>query len=88
MAQSTYGGRQDQFSGTKERASEQLGRAGERAESLAYGTAAQGREAGGRMQEVAANFKGAIDKSAREQPMATIAVAAVVGFVLGALWKS
>jgi ElaB/YqjD/DUF883 family membrane-anchored ribosome-binding protein len=40
------------------------------------------------MQEVAGNVKGAIDKSIKDQPMATLAVAAVLGFVLGALWKS
>ena len=48
----------------------------------------QGREAGERMQEVAGNMKGALDRSVKDQPMATLAMAAVVGFVLGALWKS
>jgi len=28
-----------------------------------------------------------VDKSMKEQPMATLGVAAVIGFVLGALWK-
>jgi ElaB/YqjD/DUF883 family membrane-anchored ribosome-binding protein len=28
------------------------------------------------------------DKSVKHQPMATLAMAAVMGFVLGALWKS
>jgi ElaB/YqjD/DUF883 family membrane-anchored ribosome-binding protein len=88
MAQSTYGGRQDQASDIKEKASEQLGRVGERAQGVASNMAGQGREAGQRMQEVASNFKGALDKSVRDQPMATIAAAALVGFVLGALWKS
>ena len=40
------------------------------------------------MQEVAGNIKGAVDKSVKDQPMATLAVVAAVGFVLGALWKS
>jgi len=88
MAQSTYGGKQDPISEIKEKASEQLGRAGERAENVAYNVAGQGREAGQRLQEVAGNFKGALDKSVHDQPMATIAAAAIVGFVLGALWKS
>ncbi len=48
----------------------------------------QSREAGERMQAVAGNMKTAIDKSVRDQPMATLAVAAAFGFVLGALWKS
>ena len=88
MAQSTYTGKPDQISDLKEKASEQLGRAADRAENVANRVAGQGREAGARMQEVASNFKGALDKSVRDQPMATLATAAMVGFVLGALWKS
>ena len=88
MAQSTYSGRRDQISEFQERATEQLSRAADQAESVANRVAGQGREAGQRMQEVAGNFKGALDKSVRDQPMATIATAAIVGFVLGALWKA
>ena len=40
------------------------------------------------MQDVAGNFKGALDKSLKDQPMATLATAAITGFVIGALWKS
>jgi ElaB/YqjD/DUF883 family membrane-anchored ribosome-binding protein len=88
MAQSTYTGKPDQISAIKEKATEQLGRAAERAEGVANRVAGQGREAGERMQQVAGNFKTALDKSVRDQPMATIATAAMLGFVLGALWKS
>jgi ElaB/YqjD/DUF883 family membrane-anchored ribosome-binding protein len=49
--------------------------------------AEQGREAGERVQDVAGNFKGAVDKSVREQPMATLALVALAGFVLGTMWK-
>ena len=38
--------------------------------------------------EVAGNLKGAVDKSVKDQPMATLALAAAVGFVLGAIWKA
>ena len=48
----------------------------------------QGREAGDKVQEVAGNIKGAVDKSVKDQPMATLAMAAVLGFVLGAIWKA
>jgi len=48
----------------------------------------QGREVGERVQEVAGNLKGAVDRSVKDQPMATLAIAAVIGFVLGALWKT
>jgi ElaB/YqjD/DUF883 family membrane-anchored ribosome-binding protein len=58
------------------------------AEDAANRMVEHGREVGDRMQEVAGNFKGAVDRSVKDQPMATLAMAAVVGFVLGALWKS
>jgi ElaB/YqjD/DUF883 family membrane-anchored ribosome-binding protein len=48
----------------------------------------QGRQATEGMQDVAGNMKGALDKSIKDQPMATLAVAAAVGFVLGAIWKT
>ncbi|WP_045836180.1 DUF883 family protein [Hyphomicrobium sp. 99] len=38
--------------------------------------------------EVAGNVKSAIDRSVKDQPIATLAMAAAVGFVIGALWKS
>ena len=37
---------------------------------------------------VAGNVKGAVDKSVKDQPKTTLVAAAVVGFVLGVLWKS
>jgi ElaB/YqjD/DUF883 family membrane-anchored ribosome-binding protein len=58
------------------------------AQGAAQDIADKGRDAGERVQEVAGNFRGAVDKSVREQPMATLAMAAVLGFVLGAIWKS
>lgn len=88
MAQSTYGGKPDQISDIKERAAERLAKASDHAEDVANRMAGQGREAGQRMQEVAGNFKDALDKSVRDQPMATIVTAAIIGFVLGALWKA
>jgi ElaB/YqjD/DUF883 family membrane-anchored ribosome-binding protein len=87
MAQSSYG-ESDRISDLKEKATDQFGKAAQQAEQVANRVAEQGREAGERMQEVAGNFKAAVDKSIKEQPMATLAMAAVVGFVLGALWKS
>ena len=88
MAQSPYGRSSDQFADLKEKASEQLGKAADQAEKMANRVAEQGRDAGERMQEVAGNFKGALNKSLKEQPTATLAMAAILGFVLGALWKS
>ena len=66
----------------------QMERAGHAAEGVASRTADQAREAGRSMHNVADNFTSALDQSLRDQPMATLAVAAGLGFVLGALWKS
>jgi len=84
MAQSTY----SRGSDLKDKASEQFSKAADQVETVANRVTEQGREASERMQEVAGNFKGAVDKSIKDQPMATLAMAGVVGFVLGALWKS
>jgi ElaB/YqjD/DUF883 family membrane-anchored ribosome-binding protein len=48
----------------------------------------QGREMGEQVQVVADNFKTALDKSVRDQPLTTLALTAAVAFVIGALWKS
>jgi ElaB/YqjD/DUF883 family membrane-anchored ribosome-binding protein len=89
MAQSQYSGRSDladKASEMKGQASDQLKKVTERAEGLASDAIEHLRETGAG--EVAGNLKGAVDKSVKEQPMATLALAAAVGFVLGALWKS
>ena len=88
MAQSTYGRPSDQMSDLKDKATDQFGKVADQAERMASRVSEQGREAGERMQEVAGNFRGALDKSIKDQPMATLASVALVGFVLGALWKS
>ncbi len=82
-------------SAVSDKASEFAGKAGhtmeramETAETAVHDIAERGRDAGERVQTVAGNMKAAIDKSVRSEPMATLAVAAVMGFVLGALWKS
>jgi len=89
MAQSQYGGRSDladKASEMKDKATDQLKNVAELAEGLANDAIEHLRETGAG--EVAGNLKGAVDKSVKEQPMATLALAAAVGFVLGALWKS
>jgi ElaB/YqjD/DUF883 family membrane-anchored ribosome-binding protein len=70
------------------KAGEKLEQAYESADATVRSVAEQGREAGERVQEVAGNVKTAVDKSLKDQPMATLAVVGALGFVLGALWKS
>jgi len=88
MAQSSYGRQSDQFSNLKDKATDQFGRVADQAEGVANRVAEQGRHASEGMQQVAGNMKGALDKSLEDQPMATLAMVAIVGFVLGAIWKS
>jgi ElaB/YqjD/DUF883 family membrane-anchored ribosome-binding protein len=68
-------------------ASDKVKNVAENAEEIAGKVAEQAREYGEKAQEAVKNFKPYVDKSMREQPMATLGVAAVIGFVLGALWK-
>jgi ElaB/YqjD/DUF883 family membrane-anchored ribosome-binding protein len=78
----------DQFERIAGAATDQLNKAADSVENAAGRVAEQGRAAGQQVQEVAGNIKGAVDKSIKEQPMATLALVAALGFVLGALWKS
>ena len=71
-----------------DKGADQVKKVADRVEGLASGAAGQMREVSDRTGEVAGNFKGALDKSVKDQPMSTLALAAAVGFVLGALWKS
>jgi ElaB/YqjD/DUF883 family membrane-anchored ribosome-binding protein len=44
-------------------------------------------ECGEKAQELVLQYKSFVKKSLREKPMTTLAGAAVIGFILGALWK-
>lgn len=72
----------------RDKAGDQLGKMADQMESVAKSVAQQGREVGENVKEVAGNMKTAVDASVKDQPMATLAVVAALGFVLGALWKS
>jgi ElaB/YqjD/DUF883 family membrane-anchored ribosome-binding protein len=85
MPQSTYGSGSERFG---DAVKDQMKKVGEQAENVANRVAEQGRAAGEGMQEVAGNMKTALDRSIKDQPMATLVVAAIVGFVLGAIWKT
>ena len=78
----------DQLGRLADKATDQARNPAQHVEEFANNATQQGREAGERIQKVAGNVKGAVDKSIKDQPMATLAVAAAAGFVLGALWKS
>jgi ElaB/YqjD/DUF883 family membrane-anchored ribosome-binding protein len=89
MAQSQYGGRSDlsdKAQDLKDQATVQIKKAAEQVEGYASEAMDKLRDSGAG--EVAGNLKGAVDKSVKDQPMATLAMAAAVGFVLGAIWKA
>jgi ElaB/YqjD/DUF883 family membrane-anchored ribosome-binding protein len=68
-------------------ATDKVKNAAESAEEIAGKVAEQDREYVEKAQDAVKNFKPYVDKFMKEQPMATLGVAAVIGFVLGALWK-
>ena len=72
---------------TTETAADRLMHAADHAQDVMGRMAEQARDYGEKAQEAAKNFKPFVEKSVKEQPMTTLAAAAVVGFVLGALWK-
>ena len=89
MAQSQYGGRSDlsdKATELKDQATGQIKKVVGQVEGYVSDAMDKLRDTGAG--EVAGNLKGAVDKSVKDQPMATLAVAAALGFVLGALWKS
>ncbi len=91
MPQSTHQTRDrigEAASDLKDKANEQLDKMSERVEGAAKSVRDQGREMGEQVQDVADNFKTALNKSIKEQPVTTLALTAAVAFVLGALWKS
>ncbi len=78
----------DRASEMASQAGEKLDQAADAASATVRSVAEHGREATERVNQVAGNMKSAVDKSISEQPMATLAIAAALGFVLGAVWKS
>lgn len=71
-----------------EKAADFAERTSEEVQRVANSAASQTREATEQFQDVAQNFKSAVDKSVNDQPLTTLAIAAGLGFVIGALWKS
>lgn len=66
----------------------QIDQAAGQVERVAEAATHRAQEVGENMKTVADNIDSAVRSSIRDQPMTTLAVAAAVGFVLGAIWKS
>jgi ElaB/YqjD/DUF883 family membrane-anchored ribosome-binding protein len=82
---SNYGRTADQLA---DKAANLADKTSDQIERTARNVADQSRLATENIQVVAENFKTAVDKSVKDQPLTTLAVAAVVGFVVGAIWKA
>ncbi len=72
----------------REQASQTFETVADSVEDVAAAAMSRGRALGENVQDVATNFKGAVDSSVRNQPLTTLAIAAAMGFLLGAVWKS
>ena len=71
----------DRISDTADKASDQMSRMAQSAQD-------QAGVVGENMKMVASNLDTAVRRSIKDQPMTTLAMAAAMGFVLGAIWKS
>lgn len=71
-----------------ETAEQGIDRAMQGALLAARSAAEAGSDAGQQVQQLASNFGRAVERSVQEQPTATLLMAAALGFVIGALWKS
>jgi len=80
--------RSETAEGMMDKAAETVKGAAEQASDVASRAAEKGREASDAVQDVSRTMKEALDTSLRDQPMATLAVVAALGFILGALWRS
>lgn len=93
MAQETYGSRDTRLGrSTAEEAKDAVGQQAQRVasqvEGAAHAVAEQGRQMQDNVAVVTNNFRMAFEKSMRDQPFTTLAMAAGIAFVLGAIWKS
>jgi ElaB/YqjD/DUF883 family membrane-anchored ribosome-binding protein len=68
-------------------AADKVKNAAESTEEFAGKVAEQAVEYGKKAQQAVENFKPYVERSMKEQPMATLGIATVIGFALGALWK-
>jgi ElaB/YqjD/DUF883 family membrane-anchored ribosome-binding protein len=89
MAQASY--KPQDYTGStdpKDRVSEATDKAMGQMDRLSHSAQEQAHQVSDNMRMVANNLDTAVRRSIREQPMTTLAMAAALGFVLGAIWKS
>jgi ElaB/YqjD/DUF883 family membrane-anchored ribosome-binding protein len=85
--QTTTEGAKDRLRDTADATGERMKETADSGQEMAGNLADRARHYGEQAQDAVKQFKPFVEKSLKERPMATVAGAAVVGFVLGALWK-
>jgi ElaB/YqjD/DUF883 family membrane-anchored ribosome-binding protein len=80
-------GRGKDQSGMADKVADQFRNAADDAQQKLSQATEQARHYAEQAQDAAKQFKPFVEKSLKERPMATLAGFALVGFVLGALWK-
>jgi ElaB/YqjD/DUF883 family membrane-anchored ribosome-binding protein len=78
----------DRITDVGARAADTMGRVAGHVDETRDDLMEQGAQLSANVQKVGKNFSKALDKSVSEQPMTTLGLAIVTGFVLGALWKA
>ena len=79
--------RNDRSQAAAEAAKERVKDAAARTQDYAEKISEQLSESGEKAQDAVRNFQPFVRSSMKERPMATLAVASLIGFALGALWK-
>jgi ElaB/YqjD/DUF883 family membrane-anchored ribosome-binding protein len=85
--QATTEGAKDRLRDMADATGERMKETVDSAQEMAGNIADQARHHGERAQEAVKQFRPFLEKAIKEQPLTTLAVAAGIGLVLGALWK-
>ena len=86
-AQGVAANAKDRLGEMADTATDKLKDVAESAQDMAGKVADQARVYGEQAQDAVKQVRPFVEKSLKEQPMATLAGVAILGFVLGALWK-
>ncbi len=65
-----------------------MGKANDAADEAINAAVSEARNMKDDASDVAANFQTAVNRSVRDQPLTTLGMAIVAGFVFGAIWKA
>lgn len=82
-----YPAEMDRIEGAAETTTEKIKDAAESAQEFAGKAVEHTRQYAEKAQDAARSVRPFVERSLREQPMTTLAAAAAMAFVLGALWK-